>query len=471
VALLRSLGQRWPPLLVLLVAAVAVTLLDPWALLQPGFWLSFAAVGLLMASDLGAAPAPDAGAGRVARLRAALRAALRSQAVATAGLAPLSMVFFQQVSLVGFAANLVAIPLVTLVVTPLALAGAGLTLLWQPAAWLVGGLTDLLGWLVRWPWAVWTAPAAPAWAVAVGLAGTALLLTPLPWRLRWLGLPMLLPLLVPPVQRPAEGRFELVVADVGQGTAVLLRTRTHLLVYDAGPRYSPQADAGQRVLLPLLRARGETQVDLLMLSHRDADHVGGAAALIDSGRVRALATSFDPAHLLRGAALPHRRCEAGQSWSWDGVRFDVLHPLAGAYHAAAKPNTLSCVLRVAADDARSVLLTGDIEAAQEAALLARDAPALRSQVLVVPHHGSRGSSSDPFIAAVAPGTALVQAAYLSRFGHPAPQVVARYRALGVELLRTDACGAWTWSADGATRCERLAAARYWHHRPADDAPR
>jgi len=468
VALLRSLGLRWPLPLVLLAAAVAVVLLDPWALLQPGFWLSFVAVAMLVAAEPAAARSAPAQGWR-ARGSAALRAGLRTQAIASVGLAPLSMLFFQQVSLVGFVANLVAIPLVTLLVTPLALLGVLLPPLWVLAASVVGGLTAFLGWLAAGPLPVWTAAAAPAWAAAAGLLGGLLLVLPLPWRLRALGLPLLLPLLLPPVQRPAPGRFELVAADIGQGTAVLVRTANHLLVYDTGPQYSPEADAGQRVLLPLLRARGEHQVDLLVLSHRDSDHVGGAASLLAGVPVRAMTSSLVDSHPLRGrvGGLPHTRCEAGQSWVWDGVSFELLHPTAAEHDSASKSNAISCVLRVQGANG-SALLAGDIEAAQEAALLARGT-VLRSDVLLVPHHGSRTSSTPAFIDAVAPRVAVVQAAYRSRFGHPAPDVVARYADRNIALVRSDRCGAWTFSADGPAVCERQAARRYWHH-PASAGP-
>jgi competence protein ComEC len=252
-----------------------------------------------------------------------------------------------------------------------------------------------------------------------------------------------------------------VAADIGQGTAVLVRTAGHLLVYDTGPAYTPEADAAQRVLLPLLRARGERQVDLLVLSHRDTDHVGGAASLLAAVPVRALSTSLADGHVLRAGGLPHTRCEAGQSWTWDGVRFDVLHPTAAEHDSLVRPNALSCVLRVQGAQ-HSLLLAGDIEAAQEAALLARGAP-LRSDVLLVPHHGSRTSSTVAFIDAVAPHTAVVQAAYRSRFGHPAPDVEARYAARGIAFVRSDRCGAWTLQADGQGVCQRQAARRYWHH--------
>ncbi len=459
VVLLRSLGLRWPGPLLLLLAAVVVTVLDPWALLQAGFWLSFVAVGLLMLSDP-ASPAP-AGATWRQNLQAALHGGVRTQAVATVGLAPLGLIFFGQLSLVGFVANLVAIPWVTLVITPLALLGMLLPPLWLPAAWLVQTLLAAAGWLAAWPGATWAAATAPAWAALLGLLGGALLVMPLPPRLRLLGLPLLLPLLAPPLERPPAGRFELVALDVGQGTAVLVRTRQHLLVYDAGPLYGPESDAGQRVLLPLLRARGETRIDRLLLSHSDSDHTGGAAALLARLPVALLHSSLPAAHPLRAAPVPHESCRAGQRWHWDGVNFEILFPFDPA--DGGRPNTVSCVLRVSGSRG-SALLAGDIERAQELALVQRHGDGLRSDLLLVPHHGSKTSSGEAFIAAVRPRLALVQAGYRSRFGHPAPEVVARYAGRGVTLLRTDSCGAWTWAADGGMQCQRRLAPRYWHHR-------
>jgi competence protein ComEC len=293
---------------------------------------------------------------------------------------------------------------------------------------------------------------------------------PLPWRLRGLGLPLMLPLLAPHVDRPTEGLFETVVVDVGQGTAVLVRTAQHLLVYDAGPQYTPEADAGQRVLLPLLRARGEQAVDHLVLSHRDLDHVGGAASLIKALPVRELSSSLEAFHPLRAMLPTHQRCDAGQRWRWDGVDFEMLHPAAAEHPPTgtlpARPNALSCVLRVSDASGRRLLLTGDIEAAQETALLAREGPNLKSDALLVPHHGSRTSSTEAFIQAVAPRWALAQAAYRSRFGHPAPDVVARYEARAIPVLRTDRCGAWSWRSDQPEgRCERQTRPRYWHTVP------
>ncbi len=477
VTVLRAAGVRWPWLLVLIVAAVVVTALDPWALTQAGFWLSFMAVGLLMASSYasGAAtePPPATRSGWRTwprRVGASAHDGLRAQVIATLGLTPLSLVFFQQVSVVGFLANLLAIPLVTLVITPLALAGVAFAPLWTLGAGIVDGLDAFLSRLTAIPGAVWALPVAPLWAQLAGLLAAALVVMPLPWRARLLAIPLALALLVPPRDPPAFGRFDLVAADIGQGTAVIVRTREHVLLFDTGPQYSRESDAGQRVLVPLLRARGEQHVDLMMLSHRDSDHVGGARSVLEALQVDAVSSSLERGHPLLAIARVERRCEAGQRWSWDGIDFAVLHPSADDYGRTLKSNAMSCVLRISGGG-RSALLTGDIEREQEAALVAAHGAGLRSDVLVVPHHGSKTSSSAPFLDAVRPKTAIFQAGYRNRFGHPAGPVLERYRERGIGVIASPACGAWQWRGDGADggSCERTAARRYWHHRPGPSA--
>jgi competence protein ComEC len=476
VTLLQTMGVRWPWPLVLLVAGVVVTALDPWALLQAGFWLSFTAVGLLMASAPVAvrmAPNEPAPPGRWRAAAAwtglTLRNALRTQLVATLGLAPLSLVFFQQVSIVGFIANLIAIPLVTLLITPLALLGVALVPLWALGASVVRGLNAALSVLADWPGAVWAAPSAPAWAQLCALGGAALLMLPLPWRARLLGLPLLLMLVLPPRDVPAPGAFDLMAVDIGQGTAVLVRTHGHLLLFDTGPQYSRESDAGQRVLLPLLRSRGETRIDRLVLSHRDLDHVGGARALLGALPVGDVLSSLELEHpLLALAAGRTTRCEAGQAWDWDGVHFELLRPLYSDYARTLKSNAMSCVLRVSAGE-RSVLLTGDIERDQEAQLVAAVGDRLRSDVLIAPHHGSRTSSTAAFLDAVRPRVAVFQAGYRNRFGHPAPDVLERYRERGIRIVASPGCGAWRWEAAGPHDgvCQRDAVRRYWQHEAAD----
>ena len=456
-ALLRWSGRQWPwPWVWLLACAVVVTI-DPWSLTQAGFWLSFVAVGVLFASDPGGGrdEAPVGWRGRALGL-------LREQGVVTVALTPLTLLLFGQVSVIGLLANLVAIPWVTLVVTPLALAGVFLAPIWQAAAWAVQGLAWGLQALAALPFATFTVPAAPLWAGVAGVAGGVLLAMRLPLPLRALGVPLMLPVLLWQPQRPAAGEFELLAADIGQGNAVLVRTATHTLVYDAGPRYSAESDAGHRVLVPLLRAFGE-RVDTLVLSHRDSDHTGGGVAVLAMQPQAALLSSIEPGHELQ-RVRPATRCEAGQSWQWDGVRFEVLHPLPTGYEGTPKPNSISCVLRVA-NGRRTALLVGDIEQPQEARLVAEAAPSLAADVLLVPHHGSKTSSSPAFLDAVHPAVAFVQAGYRNRFGHPAAPVVARYDERRIRLVESVRCGAATWSsADAAVvACERDRVHRYWHH--------
>ena len=464
-AVLTLGGRRWPWPQVWLLACAAVVLADPWALAQAGFWLSFVAVGVLFATN------PIAESDYGISVRGHFYALFREQWVVTLALTPLTLLLFGQVSLVGFAANLVAIPWVTLVVTPLALGGVVWAPLWSLAALCLQPLNAYLQWLAQWPWAVWFVPAVPLWAGVAAVAGGVLLAMRLPWRLRLLALPLLMPVLGWQPARPVHGQFELLAVDIGQGNAVLVRTATHSLLYDAGPRFSRESDAGHRVLVPLLRAMGE-RVHMLMLSHRDSDHTGGAAAVLAQQPQAVLTGSIEADHALQ-ALRPTTPCLAGQRWQWDGVTFEVLHPLASQEASASRPirpNTLSCVLRITAAgvQAPAALLAGDIEAPQEQALLARGA-ALRADVLLVPHHGSKTSSSPLFLEAVQPRTALVQAGYRNRFGHPAPEVLQRYRERHIQVVESPRCGAATWSSlqPAGVRCEREAAPRYWHHRIAD----
>lgn len=446
-ALLRQLGARWPWPMSLLAAALGVCVADPWALTQAGFWLSFGAVALLMAADHRAEPG----------WRGALRVAWRTQWLVTLGLAPLTLLLFQQLAVVGLVANAAAIPLVSYVITPLAMLGAICPPLWQLGAWLVTALNAGLELLRTWSFAVWHLPWAPGWAQGLGLAGGVALAMPWSWRPRLAGLALCVPLFWPALDRPALGHFELWLPDVGQGGAAVLRTHGHTMAFDAGPRWGPGSDAAQRVVLPLLRGLGEHRLDALMVSHADQDHAGGTASLL-----QAL-----PVTWRLGAVPGGEACRRGQRWEWDGVRFEVLWPKDAiqAAGAGAKRNAASCVLRVEAAG-RRVLLTGDIEAAQEAWLTREEGvDGLRAEVLVVPHHGSRTSSSWSFVQAVGPRVAAVQSGFLNRFGHPRAEVLARYAAIGATVVNTADCGAWRWRSDRSgppmRDCERALRRRYW----------
>ena len=463
VALLRHSARRWPWPQTWMLACAVVVACDPWALLQAGFWLSFVAVGVLFATDanqpMRAGPQPWLEA---ARRR--LRAALREQWVVTVALAPLTLLLFGQLSVVGLLANTLAIPWVTLVITPLAMLGVAWAPLWALAAAAIGVFTQVLQSLAAWPWATLTLATAPWWMAAAGVLGGVLLVARLPVSARVLGLPLLLPVLLWRAPLPPGGVFELLAADVGQGNAVLVRTATHALLYDAGPRYSTDSDAGHRVLLPLLQAL-HTRLDLLLLSHRDTDHVGGAAAVLAMQPQADLLSSMQADRRLDPQRLP-RRCEAGQHWQWDGVQFDILHPHARDYDTPHSPNATSCVLRIQSADVppRVALLVGDIESPQEQQLLASHA-ALRADVLLVPHHGSKTSSSAAFLDAVMPQEAWVQAGYRNRYGHPAPEVMLRYQQRSIVVRESPQCGAMRWRSDAATQgiCTRTEAMHYWSH--------
>jgi competence protein ComEC len=470
---LQGRGLNWSAPLILLVAAGGVILLDPWALLQAGFWLSFAAVALLMLSaPAQGQPDRDGPDPVLKRLKTTATRELHAQWVATLGLAPLTLVLFRQISWVGLGANLIAIPLVTLVITPLALAGLVIPVCWELAAWGVAGLMVILRGLAQPDWASATVAAAPLWLGLIGALGGWLCVAPLPLRLRLLGLPLLLALADPPLPRPAQGEFELLAPEIGQGNAVLVRTARQELLYDTGPLYGRDSDAGGRVLLPLLQSLGIGRIDHLVLSHRDADHVGGAASLMEVMPVQTSSTSLEDGHTLRGVLPAHRPCRRGQSWQVDGVQMRFLHPRERDADRARlgqlKSNGLSCVLEIVSASGRRVWLAGDIEAEQELALIEAEGPALqghRLDVLLAPHHGSRTSSTAEFLAMVHPRLVLVQAGFRNRYGHPAPEVMERYEAQGIPVLRSDRCGAMHWrSADATGWCEREAVRRYWHVR-------
>ena len=177
-------------------------------------------------------------------------------------------------------------------------------------------------------------------------------------------------------------------------------------------------------------------------------------------------SSIEDGHSLQGLR-PIQRCVAGQTWTWDGVRFDVLHPQAQDYELdkTPKPNALSCVLRIS-NAMQTVLLVGDIEAAQEARLVTHAVDNLQAHVLLVPHHGSKTSSSAAFLDAVSPRLALVQAGYRNRFGHPVASVMERYAERGIPVITSAHCGAALWRSDQpqGLACQRELEKRYWHHR-------
>src|SRR5882757_8546904 len=430
------LGRATSASRVLAAALILVLVLDPWAVLSPGFWLSFAAVAVIF----------YVGCARTARGHRLAQWA-RVQWAVTVGLAPLLLVLFQQVSLVSPVANALAIPLVSFVITPLALAGAVLPFDWPLALGhaILETLMAALDWLAALPSAVWHQHAPVPWTVPLALAGIAWLLLPRGFPARALGALLMLPLFAASPPGPRGGELWITALDVGQGLAVLARTEKHALLYDAGPAFNASADSGTRVVLPYLRGEGIDSLDALVVAHDDRDHSGGAASVLEANTWR----------------VP---CAAGRKWSWDGVSFEFLHPGGVSADRTVRANNQSCVLRIEAPGGR-VLLTGDIERAAERELLLRAPALLPADALIVPHHGSATSSTPEFVKQVAPRYAIFAAGYRNRFGHPREDVLARYRDAGSELLRTDAAGAILLRfAPGDVRVdgERDRARRYWH---------
>lgn len=435
----------------LAVALGAVLVYDPLAVLAPGFWLSFGAVAVLLYGMTG----------RVAAGGWWWHWG-RAQWLVAVGLLPLVAYLFGQTSLIAPLVNLVAIPWVGVVVA-LALGGVVLLVPAEPLAALLlrlaAEVADLLWYLLAWSAdAVERVylPGPSVGAVACALLGIAWLLAPRGWPARWLGLGGLLPLLGSGVAAPPPGAAAVTVLDVGQGLSVVVRTAAHTLVYDVGPRYSARFDAGEAVLVPYLRHSGIGRIDMLVVSHGDDDHVGGLPGLFQA---------FVPGRLLSGQpeVIGHgaRPCRGGGRWRWDGVEFAFLWPPAG--YDGRGDNDRSCVLKVSAAG-RALLLTGDIGAGAEAALV-RAAPGdLRADLLVAPHHGSASSSSPPFLAAVAPRWALVSNGWRVRERFPAPAVRERYRGAGIETVETAAVGPISvrLGADGiAVTGYRERLRRYW----------
>ncbi|WP_345814333.1 DNA internalization-related competence protein ComEC/Rec2 [Paraburkholderia sp. PREW-6R] len=484
-------GRNLPRSSVLAWALGLVLLIDPWAVLSAGFWLSFCAVGAILLAMSGNPRVQDhaqhpehnlehqegVGASGWSALQARLvrglrrtgmrlRSAAHVQFAVTVALAPLTVYWFSQLPLIGPIANAFAIPWVSLLVTPAVLTGVALPAPFDAYAWhaahaLIALLTEALQRLAGPAWTLWRLPQPDAWSLAAAALGVLWCLTPRGWPLRWAAPLAWLPLLWPGPSGPSPGAFRLTALDVGQGTSVLIQTARHTLLFDTGP--GPESThAGERVVVPFLQAQGINALDTLIISHADSDHSGGAPAVLDAIEVRQMVAALAPANFLWDAARRHGAqtlpCAAGQRWQWDGVEFAILWPDPGPLQG--KPNAHCCVLRVSTGAAGSevpgktaqstrevltALLTADIEAPAERALLARERSALRAQVLVVPHHGSKTSSTEPFLDSVEPLVALFQVGYRNRFHHPNAGVFERYEARHIPLGRSD--------TDGAVRVE------------------
>jgi competence protein ComEC len=450
------LGVMQSATAVLCVALLVVVAIDPWSVLAAGFWLSFGAVAVILYTT----------DGRIRREHWLANWG-RVQIAVTLALIPPLLALFQQISVISPVANAIAIPVVSLVVAPLALIGAALPfdiVLWVAHA-AMSACMALLEWLSGLPDAVWQQHAPATWATVLAIPSLAWLLAPRGVPARWLGAVGLLPLFLVVPAALRAGELELTVIDVGQGVAALVRTANHALLYDTGPPFGPGADSGSRIIVPLLRGAGVSRLDGLIVSHDDDDHWGGASSVLQATPTAWLLTSLPDLDPLVVQASPAARCAAGQEWKWDGVRFDILHPTAESYgDPAVRDNDRSCVLRIEAPGGR-VLLPADIERRSEEQLLHRSGDALRAEILLAPHQGSRTSSTAAFVRTVDPRIVVFPVGYRNRFGHPHREVLARYRGAGAAIYRSDRDGAVriVVGTDGAIRVVpyRSVYRRYW----------
>ena len=449
-----SLGQ------ILAIALLGVLIPDPWAVLSPGFWLSFGAVMLILfVTSHRIAPANDSPQALHTRILRMFREYAVVQWSVTLGLIPPLLALFGQLSLVSPLANAFAIPMVSLIVVPLALLGAALPTevpLWL-AHWVLEWVMILLQFLGSLPAGVWIQHAPPPWTIAAGMLGAAWILTPKGFPSRWLGGLLMLPMLLNAPPPPVTGSLRLIVFDVGQGLSVAALTRHHALLYDTGPAFSNDADSGNRILVPALHALGISQLDGLILSHDDMDHIGGTASVLQAIPVGWIAATQplsgiippetradqrlnDACRANRVRDIESRRCRDGMSWNWDGVQFEILHPGSAPQNIRAHDNNQSCVLRISTGK-ENILLAGDIEKRAEQRLLGLHADKLPAGLLVAPHHGSSSSSDIEFVAAVLPDYAVFTSGYRNRFGHPKQGIRQRYTDSGATLLRSDEDGA------------------------------
>jgi competence protein ComEC len=442
----------------LAIALIVVVLLDPWATISAGFWLSFGAVAIIAYVSVG-------------RLAAAswLTQAVHTQWAITLGLLPLLIVLFGQTSIVSPLANAFAIPIISLIVVPLAILGSliHVDFILQLAHFILEICMQGLNWLATLP--TWQQAAPPMWALVSAVFSVLWLLLPRGFPQRWLGFVLLIPLFFANSARPDIGAMQVAVLDIGQGLAVVVKTANHTFLYDAGPKYNEQSDAGGRIVLPYLRGEGVKKLDGFMVSHNDIDHSGGAPSVLAQMPASWFASSFTESDSM---TLPPNalKCFAGQHWRWDGVNFEVLYPSWQSYDdVTLTDNNRSCGVKITSQYG-SILLTGDIEELAETSMLEANKSALSSEVLIAPHHGSKTSSSVAFVQAVGAKQIIFTVGYLNRFNHPKPIIEKRYEESGAWLYRSDYHGALLIDFTRKTNMQlnmkilawRQAQPRYWH---------
>lgn len=435
------------------IALLLILILEPFAVLSSSFWLSFVTVALIF----------YAVSHRIRPIKN-WRAWCRIQFTVSLGVIPLSLLFFQQISWVGFVANLIAIPWIGCVILPLSLLGSLLTLVnlnlgtyvLVLAERLLELLWQLLSFFSKIPWAQYHSFLSTPWLIFTSLIGLLIILAAKGMPARWLGLIWILPLFFYQAQVPQKGDIWLHLLDVGQGLASVVRTQHHIMIYDTGPRLSASFDAGKMVVLPFLEKIGAQKINLLMISHGDNDHSGGARIILQQIPVDKVLSSIPKKFLPKKVSL----CKEKTSWQWDGVTFEILYPPINQGYLG---NNSSCVLKIS-NSLHSILLVGDIEKLGEHYLVKHTGKDLASTVLVVPHHGSKTSSSIDFLNQVQARYALFSTGYHNRFKFPHKIVLKRYQRLGSKIYNTAIDGAITLKLDAFSNHIKVETYREKYHR-------
>ena len=449
------LQRNTKPYNTLALSLFAVLAYDPLAVLSVGFWLSYLAVGLIVYVI----------SGRLGKHNTVIEM-LKINAATSLGLSPLLLIYFQQISVISPIANFIAVPLISFLSVPLALLGVATMALSPWLAMQLFQITDgslqilmvFLNTCAQLPMALYTHAQPPFWSLLFTVPAVLILLAPVGMPYRYLSVLLFLPMFASTADKPAAGSIKLTVLDVGQALSIVIQTQQHSLIFDAGSKYSEDSDAGISTLLPFLRYEGINTVDTLMISHADSDHIGGAASLIKGIPVKAVLTTA----MRQLQDYQPIKCEAGQTWEWDAVTFRVLAPIT----ELSSENDNACVLQIKTLTT-SYLLPSDIEAEAETALMTNYGQALKSDVLIAPHHGSKTSSTPAYLTVVYPKVILISAGYLSKFGHPHPDVTRRYQQQGIEWFNTAEQGALTitepndhWQIDAMRTTE----GKYWNNK-------
>lgn len=451
----------------LALALIAVLIINPVSVLSVGFWLSFIAVLIISMVSTSRVEVKK-------HKFYALLQSIKVQWLIALGMLPLSILLFQQGSLISPVANMLVIPLIGMLIVPLLLVASLVSLVSSDlSGWVFTQTSNILAliwflleWLSQLPFNNWQRSSVPLLQSTLALLGVVLLLLPKGITLRWYGLFLLIPLLIYEYPKPTEGQFWVDVLDVGQGLSVLVRTREKSLLYDTGAKYSESFDIGEKVVVPYLNYIGLNQLNILMISHGDNDHAGGAQSVLnnvstegilgESSFIKKTFSTYDIA----------KACKAGQKWTWNGVNFEVLHP-ASSYK---RLNNRSCVLKVW-NQYYSLILPGDIEKRAERDMVKLAVNKLKTDILLVPHHGSNTSSSMNWLEKLKPQIAVVSAGYRNRFGHPTEKVLKNYEKLSSRVLNTAISGMIQIKVPASQSPELLKAreyrkvrTHYWNHR-------